>query len=59
MRGLLAGGAGGGGEAAGLVAQEHGFDEGGDGGFFVGVEAAEGFEAEGEVVFGAALAGVE
>jgi hypothetical protein len=47
------------GEAAGFVAQQHGFDECGDGGFLVVVEVAEGFQAQGEVVAGAAFAGVE
>ena len=47
------------GEAAGFVAQQHGLDECEDGGFLVVVEAAEGFQAQGEVVTGAALAGVE
>jgi len=41
------------------VAQEHGFDEGADDGFFVGVEVLDGFEVEAKIVGGAAFVGVE
>ncbi len=48
-----------GGEAAGLVAEEGAFDEGADGGLFVGVELADGFEVVGDLVGHGALAFVE
>lgn len=41
------------------MAQEHGFDEGADDGFLVGVEVLDGFEVETEVVGGVAFVGVE
>lgn len=41
------------------MAQEHGFDEGADDGFLVGVEVLDGFEVEAQVVVGAAFVGVE
>lgn len=41
------------------VSKLHGLDECEDGGFLVVVEAADGFQAQGEVAGGAALAGVE